>query len=209
MTSLVLFVVSTIALGADPDVKAANDVMQASKAGDQTLPSPWYLQDDVQYFPPGPQFPLSKEAAAQNAVDAEATCAKLFVGNATAVSTGTNAVSSKLCFVGLDGLSIQWETKTPGRYDSKKLVIPFNPQLRAWGRLSVEADERTRASRRRVLSDNRNCRGRRTGAGHAGTLRDPRSTSGTKTSMQCSAAGRLRRRFICPIPNSEIRCSRV
>jgi hypothetical protein len=37
----------------------------------QTLPSPWYLQDDVQYFPPGPQFPLSKEAAAQKAVSLE------------------------------------------------------------------------------------------------------------------------------------------
>jgi hypothetical protein len=40
--------------------------------GGQTLPSPWYLQDDVQYFPPGPQFPLSKEAAAQKAVSLEA-----------------------------------------------------------------------------------------------------------------------------------------
>jgi hypothetical protein len=39
--------------------------------GGQTLPSPWYLQDDVQYFPPGPQFPLSKEAAAQKAVSLE------------------------------------------------------------------------------------------------------------------------------------------
>ena len=33
--------------------------------GGQTLPSPFYLQDDVQYFPPGPQFPLTKEATAQ------------------------------------------------------------------------------------------------------------------------------------------------
>jgi hypothetical protein len=39
--------------------------------GGQTLPSAWYLQDDVQYFPPGPQFPLSKEAAAQKAVSLE------------------------------------------------------------------------------------------------------------------------------------------
>jgi len=39
--------------------------------GGQTLPSPWYLNDDVQYFPPGPQFPLSKEAAAQKAVSLE------------------------------------------------------------------------------------------------------------------------------------------
>lgn len=30
----------------------------------QTLPSPYWLQDDVQYFPPGPEFKLSREAAA-------------------------------------------------------------------------------------------------------------------------------------------------
>ena len=29
----------------------------------QTLPSPYYMQDDVQYFPPSTEFPLSKEAA--------------------------------------------------------------------------------------------------------------------------------------------------
>jgi len=39
--------------------------------GGQTLPSPWYLQDDVQYFPPAQQFPLSREAAAQKAVSLE------------------------------------------------------------------------------------------------------------------------------------------
>jgi hypothetical protein len=32
--------------------------------GGQTLPSGYYLNDDVQYFPPGPEFKLSKEAAA-------------------------------------------------------------------------------------------------------------------------------------------------
>ncbi|MEM1303361.1 MAG: hypothetical protein AAGG46_00605 [Planctomycetota bacterium] len=30
----------------------------------QTLPSPHYLTDDVQYFAPGPEFKLSREAAA-------------------------------------------------------------------------------------------------------------------------------------------------
>lgn len=35
--------------------------------GGQTLPSPYYLQDDIQYFPAGPEFKLSKEAAAQKA----------------------------------------------------------------------------------------------------------------------------------------------
>ena len=37
----------------------------------QTLPSPYYLYDDVQYFPPGPEFILSNEAAAQKAYRAE------------------------------------------------------------------------------------------------------------------------------------------
>jgi len=32
--------------------------------GGQTMPSPYYMSDDVQYFPPGPEFPLSREAAA-------------------------------------------------------------------------------------------------------------------------------------------------
>lgn len=32
--------------------------------GGQTLPSPYYMSDDVQYFPPGPEFKLEKEAAA-------------------------------------------------------------------------------------------------------------------------------------------------
>ena len=32
--------------------------------GGQTMPSPYYLFDDVQYFPPGPEFPLAREAAA-------------------------------------------------------------------------------------------------------------------------------------------------
>lgn len=32
--------------------------------GGQTLPSPYYMQDDVQYFPPGSEFKLAREAAA-------------------------------------------------------------------------------------------------------------------------------------------------
>ncbi len=32
--------------------------------GGQTLPSPYYLSDDVQYFAPGPEFKLAREAAA-------------------------------------------------------------------------------------------------------------------------------------------------
>jgi hypothetical protein len=39
--------------------------------GGQTLPSPYYMYDDVQYFPAGPEFKLSREAAAlqQQAAD--------------------------------------------------------------------------------------------------------------------------------------------
>lgn len=32
--------------------------------GGQTLPSAYYLHDDVQYFPAGPEFKLSREATA-------------------------------------------------------------------------------------------------------------------------------------------------
>ena len=37
----------------------------------QTLPSPWYLQDDVQYYPAGPEFKLSREASALKAARAQ------------------------------------------------------------------------------------------------------------------------------------------
>ena len=37
----------------------------------QTLPSPYYQFDDVQYYAPGPEFILSNEAAAQKAYKAE------------------------------------------------------------------------------------------------------------------------------------------
>jgi hypothetical protein len=43
---------------------------QVDVAG-QTLPSAYYLQDDIQYFPAGPEFKLSKEAAAQKAYKKE------------------------------------------------------------------------------------------------------------------------------------------
>ena len=36
---------------------------QVSVAG-QTLPSPYYIKDDIQYFPKGAEFKLSREAAA-------------------------------------------------------------------------------------------------------------------------------------------------
>jgi hypothetical protein len=36
---------------------------QIEMAG-QTLPSPYYLTDDIQYYAPGPEFKLAREAAA-------------------------------------------------------------------------------------------------------------------------------------------------
>ena len=38
--------------------------------GGQTLPSAYYMSDDVQYFPAGPEFKLSNEAAAMRARNA-------------------------------------------------------------------------------------------------------------------------------------------
>ena len=35
--------------------------------GGQTLPSPYYQEDDVQYFPAGPEFILTREAEVQEA----------------------------------------------------------------------------------------------------------------------------------------------
>jgi hypothetical protein len=40
--------------------------------GGQTLPSPYYLTDDVQYYAQGPEFKLSQEAAAMKAYNQEA-----------------------------------------------------------------------------------------------------------------------------------------
>ncbi|MEZ6133554.1 MAG: hypothetical protein R3C53_01460 [Pirellulaceae bacterium] len=44
---------------------------QVSVAG-QTLPSAYYLYDDVQYFPAGPENKLANEVAAMNKAKAEA-----------------------------------------------------------------------------------------------------------------------------------------
>ena len=40
--------------------------------GGQTLPSPYYLDDDVQYFAPGPEFSLAREASTHQIRKAEA-----------------------------------------------------------------------------------------------------------------------------------------
>ena len=60
--------VTTLALGAA--TIATSTGCQVGVAG-QTLPSPYYLDDDVQYFPAGPEFKLPREAAALRAARAE------------------------------------------------------------------------------------------------------------------------------------------
>ena len=54
------------ALAAAVTLPALSDLTgcQVDVAG-QTLPSPYYLTDDIQYYAPGPEFKLSREAAAQ------------------------------------------------------------------------------------------------------------------------------------------------
>ena len=42
-------------------------------AGGQTLPSPYYLTDDVQYFPTGPKMKCQREADAMKASNAAQT----------------------------------------------------------------------------------------------------------------------------------------
>lgn len=54
---------------------ASSSGCQTSVAG-QTLPSPFYLYDDVQYFPAGPENKLANETAALKAARAEARSAQ-------------------------------------------------------------------------------------------------------------------------------------
>jgi hypothetical protein len=56
----------TLALGLGLVALVGMTGCQVSSNG-QTLPSPYYLQDDVQYFAPGPEFILANEAAAMKA----------------------------------------------------------------------------------------------------------------------------------------------
>ena len=51
-------------------VSIASTGCQITEAG-QTLPSGYYMSDDIQYFPPGPEFKLSREAAAMKAYKAD------------------------------------------------------------------------------------------------------------------------------------------
>ena len=54
---------SAVAGGLLLAVCAVSTGCQVDVAG-QTLPSPYHLSDDVQYYAPGPEFKLANEAAA-------------------------------------------------------------------------------------------------------------------------------------------------
>jgi hypothetical protein len=48
-----------------------------SDIGGQTLPSPYYMSDDVQYFPAGPEFKLQREATALKKAQEETSMRQL------------------------------------------------------------------------------------------------------------------------------------
>ncbi len=56
-------------------VLATSTGCQVSVAG-QTLPSPYYLYDDIQYFPAGPENKLANETAALKAAREQARAAQ-------------------------------------------------------------------------------------------------------------------------------------
>jgi hypothetical protein len=62
---------ATLAAGLLALVSLASTGCQVDVAG-QTLPSPYYISDDIQYFPAGPEFKLANEAAAMKTYQAEA-----------------------------------------------------------------------------------------------------------------------------------------
>lgn len=56
--------VRSVSLGACLALPALLSTGCQSDYAGQTLPSAWYLTDDVQYYAPGPGFKLAREAAA-------------------------------------------------------------------------------------------------------------------------------------------------
>lgn len=56
--------VLSVVLCASAAVAAVSSTGCQVSVGGQTLPSPHYMKDDIQYFPRGAEFKLSREAAA-------------------------------------------------------------------------------------------------------------------------------------------------
>lgn len=64
--------VLSLALCAGAVVAAVSSTGCQVSIGGQTLPSAHYMNDDIQYFPRGPEFKLSREAAALKEARADA-----------------------------------------------------------------------------------------------------------------------------------------
>src|SRR5437764_2055 len=60
--------------------------------GGQTLPSPWYQKDDVQFFPAGPEFKLSKGTAVRTAF-------VLTIGVGVATRTRACSTTERRCWM--------------------------------------------------------------------------------------------------------------
>lgn len=71
MKSNIVFSVRSVVCGLGLAVGALSSTGCQGVYNGQTLPSPWYIGDDIQYFPPGPEFKLSREAAAMKAYRAD------------------------------------------------------------------------------------------------------------------------------------------
>ncbi len=67
-----LAAVAVVSLGS---VLGSSTGCQVSVAG-QTLPSPYYLYDDIQYFPAGPENKLANETAALKAAREQSKAAQ-------------------------------------------------------------------------------------------------------------------------------------
>lgn len=52
-------------------VAAVSNTGCQNSIGGQTLPSPYYIDDDVQYFPAGSEFKLQREAATMKQFNAQ------------------------------------------------------------------------------------------------------------------------------------------
>lgn len=65
-----------VALSAVALLLSVSSGCQVSVAG-QTLPSPYYLYDDIQYFPAGPENKLANETAALKAAREQAKAAQV------------------------------------------------------------------------------------------------------------------------------------
>jgi hypothetical protein len=72
MSRHVMFRLAILAGGVSTLMAAGFPLNRDAPVELQRLPEPWIgMRDDIQYFAPGPEFKLSREAAAQKAYQAD------------------------------------------------------------------------------------------------------------------------------------------